>query len=72
MTHKSLLPTVAATFLVVLSSSAAQSGECLRETRMESRLTTAVHRVDAMFRRVGDRLVRTGDRLLGRVHRTRS
>jgi hypothetical protein len=72
MTHKSLLPTLAATFLFVLSSSAAQSGECLREARMESRLTTAVQRVDAMFRRVGDRFVRAGDRMLGSVHRTRS
>ena len=68
MTHKSLLAASAAVTLLAVSSGA-EAGECLRGDRIEARLSAAVHRTDRMFQRVGETLVRTGDRMFAWVHR---
>ncbi len=68
MSHKSLLTASAVVTLLAISSGA-EAGECLRGDRMEARLSSAVHRTDRMFQRVGDTFVRAGDRMLGWFHR---
>jgi hypothetical protein len=68
MTRTLLLAAPAALSLLCLSSGA-QAGECLRGDRAEMRLSTAVHRTDRLFQRVGDRIVRVGDRMFSWVHR---
>ncbi len=64
MTHKSLLTALAAVTLLAISSGA-QADECLRGDRTTARISDAVHRTDRMFQRVGNTLVRTGDRMFG-------
>lgn len=66
MTPKSLLAASAAVTLLAVSSGA-QAGECRRGDRIETRLSTAVHRTDRMFQRVGDAFVRGGDRMFRRT-----
>ena len=68
MTHKPLLAAAAAVSLLALSSGA-QAGECLRGDRMEARVAAAVDDTGRMVRRVGDGIVRVGDRMFGWVHR---
>lgn len=68
MTRTSLLAASAALSVLCLSFGA-QAGECLRGERLETRLSTAVQRTDRLFQRVGDRIVRVGDRMFSWVHR---
>lgn len=68
MTRTALIAASAALSVLCLASSA-QAGECLRGDRLETRLSTAVHRADRLFQRVGDRIVRVGDRMFSWVHR---
>lgn len=60
----SLFAAVAATSLVGLSAGT-QAADCLRGDRIEARATAAVQRTDHMLKRVGDGIMRTGDRLFG-------
>ena len=68
MTRSALLAASAALSLHCLTSSA-QAGECLRGDRVDARLSTAVHRTDRLLQRVGDRILRLGDRMFSWVHR---
>lgn len=68
MTRTTLLAASAALSLLCLSSGA-QAGECLRGDRVWTPLSTTVHRTDRLFQRVGDRIVRVGDRMFSWVHR---
>ncbi len=67
MTRTALLAASAALSILCLSSSA-QAGECLRGDRVWTPLSTAVQRTDRLFQRVGDRIVRVGDRMFSWVH----
>lgn len=64
MTHKSLFTALAAVTLLTLSSGA-DAAECLRGDRTGTIVSDTVHRTDRMFQRIGDRIVRTGDRVFG-------
>jgi hypothetical protein len=67
MTRTALLATLAALSVLCLSSGV-QAGECLRGDRVWAPLSTTVQRTDRLFQRVGDRIVRVGDRMLSWVH----
>lgn len=67
MTRTALLAASAALSLLCLSSGA-EAGECLRGDRVWTPLSTAVQRTDRLFQRVGDRIVRVGDRMFSWVH----
>ena len=68
MTRTALLAASAALSVLCLSSGA-EAGECLRGDRVWTPLSTAVQRTDRLFQRVGDRIVRVGDRMFSWVHR---
>lgn len=68
MTRTALLAASAALSVVCLSSSA-QAGGCLSGERSEARLSTAVQRTDRLFQRIGDRIVRVGDRMFSWAHK---
>jgi hypothetical protein len=70
MTHKSLLAAMAAVTLLSVSSGAG-AAECLRGDRTAARMSDVVHRTDRVFQRMGDAVVRTGDRMLSWFRRPR-
>lgn len=68
MTRTAFFAASAALSIICLSSGA-EASECLSGDRVWTPLSTAVQRTDHLFQRVGDRIVRVGDRMLSWVHR---
>ena len=68
MTHKTLLAALAAVTLLAVSSGA-EANDCLRGDRTVGQISDVAHRTDRMFRRMGDTIVRTGDRMFGWLQR---
>ena len=68
MTRPALLAASAALSILCLSSGA-EAGECLRGDRVWAPLSSVVQRTDRLFQRVGDRIVRVGDRMFSWAHR---
>jgi len=68
MAKKLLIATAAAASIVAMTSGA-KADNHVRCDRLDARWSAAIHRTDAAFKRMGDAIVRTSDRLVGWVHR---